>query len=138
MKQRTTSPLTLIAAGTLTLAALTACSDTDTDPHTGHTTPAPTTVRADDTPTLGDPVHCGTGPWDLAVVAFTTKGPDFCPTALSVVNAYADARKQQPEGDIPVVIDNIRWVCGERQGDSNPFQQCASQNESQDKIRLLS
>ncbi|MFC9995893.1 hypothetical protein [Nocardia sp. NPDC127526] len=137
MNRWTSRPLTLLAAGALAVT-LAACSD-DADSHEGHSTAAPsTTVRADDTPTLGDPVHCGTGPFGLAVVAFTTKGPDFCPTALAVVNAYAEARNQQPEGDIPVTVDNIRWVCGERQGDPNPFQQCASQNESQDKVRLIS
>ncbi|WP_157535224.1 hypothetical protein [Nocardia inohanensis] len=54
------------------------------------------------------------------------------------MTAYADQRAGQSSGDIAVVVENVRWVCGERQGEPNPYQECSSQNESADKVRLYS
>ncbi|MFE3195090.1 hypothetical protein ACFXHA_39215 [Nocardia sp. NPDC059240] len=132
-----------IAGATLAITAalaLTACNDSTSTAAVGSTTPkpaAPTSAAA--FPAAGhQAVQCGTGPWGLAVVASTAHGDDFCPTALSVVTAYADERGKQSSGDIAVTIDTIRWVCGQRQGDPNPYQECSSQNESADKVRLLS
>ncbi|WP_306359067.1 hypothetical protein [Nocardia sp. CC227C] len=104
---------------------------------TSSTTTSATSTRPA-APLPGEPVQCGTGPWGLSVVLYTTKGADFCAMALDVVNEYAAQRDTRPDGDIAVTVDNIRWVCGERQGDPNPYQQCGSQNESADQIRLYS
>ncbi|MVU83396.1 hypothetical protein GPX89_39935 [Nocardia sp. ET3-3] len=132
-----------IAGAALAIAAafaLTACNDTSSTAASGtstHPAAAPTSAAA--FPAAGhQAVQCGTGPWGLAVVASTAHGDDFCPTAISVVNAYAGQRAKQSTGDIAVEVDTIRWVCGERQGSPNPYQECSSQNESADKVRLLS
>ncbi|WP_040804012.1 hypothetical protein [Nocardia concava] len=135
---------TAIAGAALALTAafaLTACNDSTkaADAPAAATSAKPAPTSAAPFPAAGmEAVHCGTGPWGLAVVAATAKGNDFCPTALSVVTAYADERGKKSNGDIAVVVDTVRWVCGERQGTPNPYQECASQNESADKVRLLS
>lgn len=124
----------MAATATLVVAG---CSD-DSKSESGATSAAATSKKASTTPLPGEAVQCGPGPWGLAVVTYTTKGADFCPTAMSVVNDYAVQRDKQADGDIAVTVDNIRWVCGERSGDPNPFQECASQNESADVVRLFS
>lgn len=130
--------LAIVGMAAATTLALTGCSD-DSKSESGATTgAAATSKKASTTPLPGEAVQCGPGPWGLAVVAYTTKGADFCPTAMSVVNDYAVQRDTRADGDIAVTVDNIRWVCGERSGDPNPFQECASQNESADVIRLFS
>lgn len=83
-------------------------------------------------------VDCGSDSGGRAIVVSTTKGAGFCTTAAAVVKAYSALRDGQPTGDIAVTLDTVRWVCGERRGDPDPYQECASQNESADKIRLLS
>ncbi|MEC3915990.1 hypothetical protein [Nocardia sp. CDC160] len=132
-----------IAGATLVIATalvLGACNDNSSSSSSATSThPKPNATSAAPFPAAGhDAIQCGTGPWGLAVVVSTAHGTDFCPTALSVVNAYADERAKQSNGDIAVVVDTIRWVCGERQGNPNPYQECASQNESADRVRLLS
>ncbi|GAB2510969.1 hypothetical protein [Nocardia heshunensis] len=133
-------PLTAAVVALTAALTLTACNDSTSTAAVGSSTPKPAApAAAGPFPAAGhQAVHCGTGPWGLAVVASTAHGDDFCPTALSVVTAYADERSKKSTGDIAVTVDTIRWVCGERQGDPNPFQECASQNESADKVRLLS
>lgn len=133
-----------IAVGIFTIAlagGVTACGDdsgTSAATSSAPSSAAPATSAAA-FPAVGhELVRCGTGPWGLAVVASTAKGNDFCPNASAVATAYADQRAGQSSGDIAVVVENVRWVCGERQGDPNPYQECASQNESADKVRLLS
>ncbi|MBF6177463.1 hypothetical protein [Nocardia otitidiscaviarum] len=128
-----------LAGLAVALVAVTGCGDDSTSESsvTSSTTTSATSTRPA-TPLPGEPVQCGTGPWGLSVVVYTTKGPDFCAMALDVVNEYAAQRDSQPEGDIAVTVDNIRWVCAERQGDPNPYQECGSQNESADQIHLYS
>ncbi|MEV6769849.1 hypothetical protein AB0N05_14605 [Nocardia sp. NPDC051030] len=137
--RRILASLPLLAmAGALTLS-LTACND---EAKSTVATSNPTSAKPASTapfPAAGhEIVHCGAGPWGLAIVAGTAKGNDFCPTASEVVNAYAAERAKQSNGDIAVTVADIRWVCGERQGNPNPYQECASQNESAEQIRLYS
>lgn len=129
--------LAMIGMAATTTLVLAGCGD-DSKSESGATSAAATPKKASTTPLPGEAVQCGPGPWGLAVVTYTTKGADFCPTAMSVVNDYAVQRDKQTDGDIAVTVDNIRWVCGERSGDPNPFQECASQNESADVVRLFS
>ncbi|QLY33367.1 hypothetical protein [Nocardia huaxiensis] len=139
MTRWTRGPLTLLAAGVL---LLTACDDdSPSDAAKASTTTTASAPATSPAPFPGpghEIVHCGTGPWGLAVVVATAKGNEYCPTATAVAAAYAADRDKQPDGDIAVTVDNMRWVCGERQGDPNPYQECASQNESADRIRLVS
>ncbi|MEV6068923.1 hypothetical protein AB0L82_20430 [Nocardia sp. NPDC052001] len=131
-------PLAVAALAATTLT-LTACGDGDSS--AAITSAAkPTTVPAMAAQPLPgqEVVQCGSGPNGLAVVTFTTKGADFCPTALSVATSYVQERTKKSEGDVAIEVADMRWVCGERQGDPNPFEECASQNESADKVRMLS
>ncbi|MBL1074495.1 hypothetical protein JK358_08805 [Nocardia sp. 2] len=142
MKRWTRGPLTVLAAGAL-LLPLAACGDdsenTSAPAKSGSSTAATPATSPAPFPAAGhEIVHCGPGPWGLAVVVATAKGSEFCSTATAVAAAYASDRAKQPDGDIAVTVDNIRWVCGERQGDPNPYQECGSQNESADKVRLVS
>ncbi|WP_067696990.1 hypothetical protein [Nocardia jejuensis] len=138
-----------IALGTLTAAlafGLSACNDTSSSSPAAATGTASTSTAslapatsASAFPAAGHELaECGTGPWGLAIVASTAKGNEFCQTAAEVVNAYATERTKKADGDIAVTVADIRWVCGERQGDPNPYQECASQNESAEEIRLVS
>ncbi|MGW4247952.1 hypothetical protein [Nocardia sp. NPDC004722] len=134
-------PLTAAVVALTAALTLTACNDSTSTAAVGSSSPkaAAAPSAAGPFPAAGhQAVQCGTGPWGLAVVASTAHGDDFCPTALSVVTAYADERGKKSTGDIAVTVDTIRWVCGERQGNPNPYQECASQNESADKVRLYS
>ncbi|WP_440972397.1 hypothetical protein KP696_04340 [Nocardia seriolae] len=137
---RVTAKIAGAALAVTTALTLAACNDNaapGASPASGH--PKPAAPTSGPFPAAGhEAVHCGTGPWGLAVVASTAKGNDFCPTAISAVTAYADERGKQSDGDIAVTVDTVRWVCGERQGTPNPFQECSSQNESADRVRLLS
>ncbi|AYF78224.1 hypothetical protein D7D52_35280 [Nocardia yunnanensis] len=136
---RTTTRIAGTALAMIGALTLTACNDHSATASGPTTKPKSSATSAAPFPAAGhQAVQCGTGPWGLAVVASTAHGDDFCPTALSVVTAYAADRANQSSGDIAVTVDTIRWVCGERQGDPNPYQECASQNESADKVRLLS
>ncbi|MFI6869207.1 hypothetical protein [Nocardia sp. NPDC050406] len=129
----------LVFIGLVGAVALTAGCGDDSKPQAADTTTAaPTSAKPAPAVLPGEPVDCGTGPNGLAVIAHTTKGVDFCSHAVAVVDAYAAQREKQPDGDIAVTVDNMRWVCGERQGDPNPYQECASQNESADIVRLAS
>ncbi|MRH89420.1 hypothetical protein GFY24_18535 [Nocardia sp. SYP-A9097] len=129
-----------VAAVAAAVLTVTACGNGDraaaavTNASRPSTTPA-----AASTPLPGqESVQCGTGPGGLAVVTYTTKGADFCPTALLVATTYTQERAKKTGGDFAIQVADMRWVCGERQGDPNPYQECASQNESADKVRLLS
>ncbi|NNH75890.1 hypothetical protein HLB23_39585 [Nocardia uniformis] len=137
-----TRSLTLAGSAAAIALAVAGCGDStseDSKSDYGATSAAAETSRkAAATVLPGEAVQCGPGPWGLSVVVYTAKGPDFCSTATSVANDYAAQRDKQADGDIAVTVDNIRWVCGERSGDPNPFQECASQNESADVIRLFS
>lgn len=138
---RTTAQIAGTALAVITTAlTLTACNDATSNSSSDATSSAakPATSAAAFPAAGHDAVQCGTGPWGLAVVASTAKGNDFCPTALSVAGAYADQRAKQSSGDIAVTVATIRWVCGERAGNPNPYQECASQNESADRVRLQS
>ncbi|MGW4351813.1 hypothetical protein ACWELJ_06930 [Nocardia sp. NPDC004582] len=138
---RTTAQITGTALAIITTAfTLSACDDATSngasDATSGVAKPATSAAAF---PAAGhSAVQCGTGPWGLAVIASTAKGNDFCPTALSVAGAYADERAKQSTGDIAVTVAAVRWVCGERAGNPNPYQECASQNESAEKVRLQS
>ncbi|MFI1919933.1 hypothetical protein [Nocardia sp. NPDC020380] len=139
--QRITGTLGIAVLAAVTAFGIAGCNDKSTTGATGGTSTSsqPSSAAAGAFPASGhELVQCGTGPWGLAVVASTVKGNDYCPTAMAVVNAYAEQRAKQPDGDVAVVVADIRWVCGERQGDPNPVQQCASQNESAEKVRLVS
>ncbi|WP_433562204.1 hypothetical protein ACQP1O_32575 [Nocardia sp. CA-151230] len=131
---------TAIAGAALAMAtafALTACNDNGPTVASGTSAHPATSAAA--FPAAGhEAVQCGPGPWGLAVVVSTAKGTGFCPTALSVVTAYADERAKQSTGDIAVTVDTVRWVCGERPSTPNPYQECSSQNESAEKVRLQS
>ncbi|MCU1643718.1 MAG: hypothetical protein JWN03_3993 [Nocardia sp.] len=129
----------LVLSGVVTLG-LTACDDTADK--------AQSTVAATSSASSGAPqasattlpeVRCGVGDYGLTVVAYTAKGADFCPTAKAVANAYSQALvHDQHTGDTALTVDNLRWVCGERQGeDSKTYPECSSQNESAEKIRLV-
>lgn len=131
--------LAVVAMTATAALALAGCTDdSKSESSATATTTTAAAPKASDAVLPGEPVQCGTGPWGLAVVAHTTKGAEFCPHAVAVVDAYAAQRRSQPDGDISVTVDNMPWVCGERQGDPNPFQECASQNESADNVRLYS
>ncbi|MTE16181.1 hypothetical protein [Nocardia aurantiaca] len=136
---RTTANIAGAALIMATAFTLSACNDTaatGASASSAHPTPGTPTAAF---PAAGhEAIHCGTGPWGLAVVVSTAKGNDFCPTAISVVTAYADERAEQSTGDIAVTIDTVRWVCGERRSAPGSYQECSSQNESADKIRLQS
>ncbi|MGV9663894.1 hypothetical protein ACWDUL_08005 [Nocardia niigatensis] len=133
---------TAIAGAALTLAtafALTACNDGTPTVASGPSAPPSPVTSAAAFPAAGhEAIQCGSGPWGLAVVVSTAKGNGFCPTALSVASAYADERAKQSTGDIAVIVDTVRWVCGERASTPHPVQECSSQNESADKVRLQS
>ncbi|WP_405484134.1 hypothetical protein [Nocardia sp. NBC_00511] len=134
--------IALTTLAVLSAVTLTACTDSSGSSAAAKpsTTPTPAVpAPANAFPAAGhEAVQCGTGPWGLAVVASTAKGNDFCPVAHAVVDAYAADRAQQSNGDIAVTVGTVRWVCGQRQGDPNPYQECASQNESADLVRLHS
>ncbi|MEU6584100.1 hypothetical protein [Nocardia sp. NPDC046763] len=131
---------TAIAGAALAMAtafALTACNDNTPTVASGPSAHPATSAAA--FPAAGhEAVQCGAGPWGLTVVVSTAKGTGFCPTALSVVTAYADERAKQSTGDIAVIVGTVRWVCGEHPSAPNPYQECSSQNESADKVRLQS
>ncbi|MGX1805198.1 hypothetical protein ACWIGI_05745 [Nocardia sp. NPDC055321] len=131
----------LVVLGAVAVLATAGCSD-DSTSESAPATSAEASAQDSRPAAPLDPklpvVDCGPGPLGLAVVAYTQKGTEFCGTALAVTTSYTDARKTQESGDIPVTIENVRWICGERQGDPNPFQECSSQNESADRIRLQS
>ncbi|WP_405135437.1 hypothetical protein [Nocardia sp. NBC_01388] len=136
--RRTVATFALVGAVALSLAACNGAPATKEAIQGPSPSSAAPSDNAYPTVTSDGAVDCGPGVNGLSVVALTTKGTDFCATALAVTNAYGDARKAQPKGDIPVTVNNIRWVCGERQGSPNSYQECASQNESAEKVRLYS
>ncbi|WP_458689298.1 hypothetical protein [Nocardia tengchongensis] len=136
---RTTAQIAGTALAVITTAlTLTACNDTTTSSSDSGNSARPVASAAAFPAAGHEAVQCGTGPWGLAVVASTTKGSDFCPTARAVAGAYADERAKQATGDIAVTVRTVRWVCRELAGDPNPYQECASQNESAERVRLQS
>ncbi|WP_330179023.1 hypothetical protein OHB26_21240 [Nocardia sp. NBC_01503] len=129
--------MAVIAAAAL---AVTGCGNNDKAEAaaTGASRPSATPAAASQALPGQEAVPCGTGPNGLAVVTLTAKGTDFCATAIQVATTYTQERTKKADGDLAIEVADMRWVCGERQGDPNPFQECASQNESADKVRLLS
>ncbi|WP_067567286.1 hypothetical protein [Nocardia acidivorans] len=132
-------PLTL-AVCAATVLAVAACGNNDTADAaaTSASRPSATPAAASQALPGQEAVPCGTGPDGLAVVTLTAKGTDFCATAVQVATTYTRERAKKADGDLAIEVADMRWVCGVRQGDPNPFQECASQNESADKVRLLS
>lgn len=129
----------LIGIAVATVLAASGCNDDSKSESAPATTPAAASSKErPPTPLPGDPVQCGPGALGLAVIAYTTKGNALCQTAVAVTDAYHNERARQPDGDIAVTVENVRWICGVRQGDPNPYQECASQNESADIVRLVS
>ncbi|MFI6046622.1 hypothetical protein ACIA8C_33730 [Nocardia sp. NPDC051321] len=54
-----------------------------------------------------------------------------------MTNKYYD-RQPAPEGVQTVTVSGVAWTCQQRQGQVNPYQECVSNADPAEKIRLSS
>jgi hypothetical protein len=81
-------------------------------------------------------VNCGSGPNGLAIVAITTRGSAACDTANAVINQFMQA-SQPVNGAVAVQVGDTQWVCQRHPG-PGPYQECVSQQNPLEKVRLQS
>ncbi|MBU4629258.1 hypothetical protein HRJ41_17415 [Pseudomonas sp. BF61] len=82
-------------------------------------------------------IYCGSASNGLGVNAVTTQPKqNACPEAIEVANAYIQLNyKREP---VVITIKGKRWICRERQGDTNPYGECAMQRNPDEKVILTS
>ncbi|MHC8345000.1 hypothetical protein [Pseudomonas sp. RT6P73] len=82
-------------------------------------------------------IYCGSASNGLGVNAVTTQPKlSACPAAIEVANAYIQLNyKLEP---VLITIKGERWTCRQRQGDTNPYGECAIQRNPDEKVILTS
>lgn len=93
---------------------------------TGHASAAPV-----------EHVVCGQGWHGLGVVAVTSRGEEACAMAHRVTSTMGEALESQFQLPLTVTVDSADWICGGKEGGTNPYIECARQDDLSELVQLL-